>query len=78
MTLVRGNVLVEVDATVGKLAERSLPLELCIVCQPHVPSIVLSLSILQRQHDCGHVESAYMVSCSIALRASGKLFVGNG
>lgn len=29
------NVLVKVDATVGELAERSLPLELCKVnCQP--------------------------------------------
>jgi hypothetical protein len=33
-----GNVLVEVDATVGKLAERSLPLKLCGVSSARVPS----------------------------------------
>lgn len=35
MSLLRGDVLVEVDATVGELAERSLALELCGVLSAH-------------------------------------------
>jgi hypothetical protein len=72
-----GNVLVEVDATVGKLAERSLPLKLCKVFRQPKFHHMYRLHILQR----GDMIETVRCDCSLsrkvfALNVDGDVFVG--
>ena len=62
MLLDPGDVLVEVDATVGKLAERSLPLELCTVFGQ--PMFFCGLSPSFAQHGGGVVPKSRRTSSS--------------